>query len=606
MTGTAGRGLRLPKPARPRMRPSATLVLCAIPVLLLAALAWRERWIADDAFVDLRVVKNIQHGLGPVYNPGERVEAFTSPLWVAVLWSVSSVLSFVALEWVAVVLGALFSVAGFAMAARGAWLLWRRTGPVQLALPLGLLAFLAVRPVWDFATSGLETGLVLAWLGGCFWIVAAVLDRDGSRARLAAVLIGLGPLVRPDLAIFSAGFLVALCAAAPTTGRLGWLRLVAWALPVPLAYQIFRMGYYAALVPNTALDKEAGLADWSRGWKYFKDFAGTYLLYLPVAALLGFVASEARAVGARPRRALLIAAAPAVCGLLHAIYIVRVGGDFMHGRMLLPSLFGLLLPVAVVPVRRSWGFALALLVVPWVVVCATSLRTPYAGTARPGPAYIADERAFYVSYAHNAHPVTVSDYRLNGFAQYGLALRRVADRGRRASILGKPQLRPDGVFSTIGPPPRFPHAPVVAASFPSIGLAGYAAGPRVFIVDQEGLADALAARTRLGPIVFPGGGRVPKRWRAGHEKYLPVAWLIARFAANPRSAIVPGVRVSSGDVTAAQAALGCGPLTRLLNAVGRPMTPGRFISNIGASFSLTTLRFPSAPAAAERELCRSR
>ena len=43
-----------------------------------------------------------------------------------------------------------------------------------------------------------------------------------------------------------------------------------------------------------------------------------------------------------------------VCGLLHSVYVVRVGGDFMHGRMLLLPLFTLLLPISVVPLWE-WG-----------------------------------------------------------------------------------------------------------------------------------------------------------------------------------------------------------------------------------------------------------
>ena len=46
---------------------------------------FQRRWISEDAFIDLRVVRNLLAGHGPVYNIGERVEAFTNPLWVALL-----------------------------------------------------------------------------------------------------------------------------------------------------------------------------------------------------------------------------------------------------------------------------------------------------------------------------------------------------------------------------------------------------------------------------------------------------------------------------------------------------------------------------------------
>jgi arabinofuranosyltransferase len=577
-------------------------VLCAVPVLLVVALAWHRRWIADDAFINFRIVDNVQHGLGPVFNGGERVEAFTSPVWLAILWLSSTVLWFASLEWIAVVLGVLLSALGFAAAARGAWLLWRQLAPVTVTAPLGLLTMVAVPPVWDFATSGLETGLTFAWLGGCLWAVASLLDRGGARVTPVAILAGLGPLVRPDLALFSIGFLVAICVVGHPMKLRAALRLLGVALALPVAYQVFRMGYFAALVPNTALAKEAGVADWSRGWDYLVDFVDPYLLLIPVVCLLVYYTDRIRTV-TKNRRALLIAACPAACGLLHTLYIVRLGGDFMHGRMLLPSLFGLLLPVSVVPIQRRLSSAVALAVVPWAVVCAVSLRAPYAGTQAfgPPPARIADERAVYAAIAGDEHPVTVSDHRGNQFARYGTALRRHAEDGRQALILRTPAVDVHGRLRANGIPARSAPARVVATSHPAIGLAGYAAGPDVYVVDQVGLGDPLAARTRLGTIVLPGGVRIPKRYRAGHEKLLPPEWIAARF--GPARATFPGIDLPDGGVEAARMALRCRPIERLLTAVTAPMTPRRFASNIGASPSLTRLRFPSDAVEALREEC---
>src|SRR3972149_11082877 len=36
----------------------------------------------DDAMISMRYAYNLAHGLGPVWNAGERVEGFTNPLWV--------------------------------------------------------------------------------------------------------------------------------------------------------------------------------------------------------------------------------------------------------------------------------------------------------------------------------------------------------------------------------------------------------------------------------------------------------------------------------------------------------------------------------------------
>src|SRR5918992_3618022 len=95
------RARMLARPARitPRL---ATRVALLLTVALLLVLAWDKRWVGDDAYIYLRVVSNLQDGLGPVWNAGERVEVFTSPLWVAMLWLLSSALWFVELEWISV------------------------------------------------------------------------------------------------------------------------------------------------------------------------------------------------------------------------------------------------------------------------------------------------------------------------------------------------------------------------------------------------------------------------------------------------------------------------------------------------------------------------
>ena len=42
---------------------------------------------------------------------------------------------------------------------------------MRLLLPAGALVYIAVPPARDFATSGLENGLVLAYLGLLWWMM---------------------------------------------------------------------------------------------------------------------------------------------------------------------------------------------------------------------------------------------------------------------------------------------------------------------------------------------------------------------------------------------------------------------------------------------------
>ena len=43
------------------------------------------RFTIDDAFINFRYAENLASGLGPVFNPGERVEGYTTPAWVFLL-----------------------------------------------------------------------------------------------------------------------------------------------------------------------------------------------------------------------------------------------------------------------------------------------------------------------------------------------------------------------------------------------------------------------------------------------------------------------------------------------------------------------------------------
>lgn len=210
--------------------------------------------------------------------------------------------------------------------------------------------------MWFYAPSGLETGLVFLWLGACLWILASWSQTDVDRLpSIGGVVLGLGWLVRPELVLYSIAFLGTVVAvqwgSQPWRGR---LRVIGAALALPAAYQIFRMGYYGALVSNTAIAKEGTHLRWERGARYFVDFIGAYWLWIPLLLLAAgaYVPLALMLRRAQRRRAFAVVAAFIVGGVLNALYVVAVGGDYEHARLLLPPLFALCAPVAVVPATR--------------------------------------------------------------------------------------------------------------------------------------------------------------------------------------------------------------------------------------------------------------
>lgn len=294
-------------------------------------------------------------------------------------------------------------------------------------------------------------------------------------------------------------------------------------------------------------------------------------------------------------------------GLLHSLYVIRIGGDFMHGRLLLPGLFGLCLPVAAMwlpaPGRGGWpalaGWLAATPVLAWAVACALWLRIPYA--AKINPHGIADERGWYVRQSQHPHPITAADYRQVAFAVDGRTLR--ARLGTSPDVSAGPASSyyrvllldtGDEEYSRLPPqlvmtfPLRREVHPtiILVAERWNIGLAGVVAGPRVHFVDRRGLTDPVAARLRL-----------TRRARPGHEKSLPNAWIIARFVDPEQEPAL------SASVAAARRALGCSDLAQLLRAVEEPLTPRRFVDNMRLSWRLTRLRVAADPVVAAHELC---
>ena len=573
-----------------------------VPLVIVLVGAWVYRWVDEDAFINFRVIHNLLAGHGPVFNIGERVEVDSDPLWMFTLAVLHAVTPWASIEWTSVVFGLACTAGGFVAGGLAVVRLGARHDEGTV-LPIGLLMVSVVAGVWEFATSGLEMSMVFLWLGISFLLLVRVAaHRSGVMA--AAVVFGMGALIRPELLAGAVVFVIALVALVasgewPTTrGRVSRsLAVVAAAAAVPVAYELFRMVYYALLGPSPALAKAAGSSWWSQGATYLWNFVTPYTLWFPLLLAVPIVWARVAAWWrAGDRTDVLVLCTPLAVGLVDLVYVVQVGGDYMHARLLLPAFFALCLPVYV-GVRSLSG----LLIVPvagiavWSVVCLGWLRfvPPVIPGLNPQTVFISNERNSWITATGTPHPVTSADYRRALSGRAGAVLARAAAEvpagHQEMLVITNP-------FAPIDPAAALPaHSSLpfsLAVNLPAIGVIGYLAGPDVYVYDSYSLANPIGSHTT-----------VVHHARPGHEKLIGPSWMLGRFGVADGSAgSLPG-GPSSVAIADARQAISCDPLRAYLAAITGPLTISRLVFNIGHSVSFTTMQFSADPAVAVVQLC---
>ncbi|MGD2041935.1 MAG: hypothetical protein PVH11_13990, partial [Anaerolineae bacterium] len=301
-----------------------TFGLTVLAVLILTFHGLALQSLPDDAFISFRYAYNLTRGEGPVFNPGQPVEGYTTPLWVFLLGALgalglpisqtATILCFAAALVTAALLPLFSSSLGLRLYGLEALMLALNTsyavwaGSAMEMVPFSLLLILAT---WAFLDGKppLPTGLLFAFL----------------------------TLLRPEGALFG-GLALLFCAVDGLRGRSGaWRRLAllaaGFALPVA-GHLIWRWTYYGYPLPNTFYAKVGfSLDQWQRGLRYLGEAALQYLLALTIPLILGLLQPFGR------KWAFLTA------GLgLYLLYLSLVGGDWMVSfRLLVP-----VLPVAVV------------------------------------------------------------------------------------------------------------------------------------------------------------------------------------------------------------------------------------------------------------------
>lgn len=242
----------------PRPSPLQTMVfLFTAMVALWFALGTQHAW--EDYYITWRSSKNLATGQGLVFNHGERLHTFTSPLGV-LLPAVASLLTLNSSDAAALWLFRLMSCAALGGTAVLMLRLAQRQGYARLAVIL-MLGWLALdSKIVDFAINGMETAFLILFLAYALW--AHLHPSPAAWKHLGAAWAGL-MWTRPDsfipISLLAAGFwlfhdssrngatrrellLLYLKAGLLTTALYGPWLLIAW-------------GYYGTPIPHTITAK---------------------------------------------------------------------------------------------------------------------------------------------------------------------------------------------------------------------------------------------------------------------------------------------------------------------------------------------------------------
>ena len=323
-----------------------TILLAGAYIVWGALFIFRSSYIAidgrryfglfDDSMISMRYAWNFAHGLGLVWNAGQRVEGYSNLLMTLVM-SLASVFLEKKFAVLAVQIFGLFTVL------ITAYITKKVADEINEGKPhrelIGFLAATCVLlyyPLSYWTLMGMETGLLTLLLMACtLFAIRWLKTNKTSNLVLAAIMSGLAFLTRNDSILLSALVFayIGLEAHINERDKQTFQKIFYAACLVAIfviAQTVFRYLYYGELLPNTYVLKLSGIPLSIRlvgGYQFLQPFFQQSALLL-VFALVGLLL-DMRRVNALLLSFIVVA----------VFYQIYVGGDpWQLWRMLVPAM----------------------------------------------------------------------------------------------------------------------------------------------------------------------------------------------------------------------------------------------------------------------------
>lgn len=466
---------------------SILLILYALVVLLTA-------WVSDDAYITFRSIDNFIHGYGLTWNIGERVQAYTHPLWMFII----SGFYFFTRDFYFTSIVVSIAVSLFAFV-----LLLKKISIAPSNSLLAALILIFSKAYIDYSTSGLENPLTHLLII-VFCIVYFNNGAVKKRLFLLSVISSFAALNRMDILLLLLPSLAVEYFRSPEKKK-NFIAILYGFLPLFL-WEFFSLFYYGFLFPNTAYAKlNTGISRLDlveQGLFYFQD--SLYLDPLTFCTLIAgilipFILRKGRMI-------------PLVFGmLLYSIYIINIGGDFMSGRFLsAPLLLSVVIfsRIEIKSLRKIAAYAIIIIGLGFLSPRPNVLSTPQYSLGpkiihafRFGPSVIGmyngitDERFWYYENTGLLNNIFKRKLEQHPWVKHAFAYQESKDKLAVKSTLG---------------------------------LFGFYVGKNIHIVDQYALTEPLLARLPSTEYWLIGRDKPKgeKFWRIGHfPRKIPQGYL---------------------------------------------------------------------------------
>ncbi|EMJ91659.1 hypothetical protein [Leptospira alstonii] len=525
---------------------SGKILLTFLSFLIYTYLFYHGAWLSDDSFITFRVADNFLNGFGLRWNPLERVQVYTHPLWLFLL---------IPIQWIARDIDIAAYLLSFACGILFLFVYCFTFFRIRNGLGLILISigvFFSSRIFIDYNTSGLENPLsfllILIFQIRFYTLYTdwnrentdskgknsetVVVDLNSTKTDSFAIglLASLLVLTRLDLILFLIWPLVVLFYRVFKSQRIiflvySFLGILPW-----IAYLIFSLIYFGSFFPNTFYAKTNVLSSAAErmiaGWDYLRIslkwdpiapivFA-VHLFWLvadPISNWITRFSSLNKRTWSpnlsRQERGILTIGFGGI--LTELFYLLWVGGDFMAGRFL-----GTCLIVSVFSQCFVWAYRSSLYNQNIQKICFTiaGLAWIYFLVHPASPSRyvfqrspirvergIVDERASYQDNCSLKHWFRGITSESHPWAQYALRI-----SSENCSKSANPSHDVLSGKKTLSENLRMIQTPSLGCGqvevTTNVGLAGYYGGPPIHWIDLLGITDPFLSR--LPGKGFPG------------------------------------------------------------------------------------------------------